>query len=218
MHANGQLRRRPVQAPINTPGCRLGRTFPGLHHPEQSREQREGSQTRQPACPNRHRVHGLSLAQAAVQQEARTDNAGCSLTEPSRRSITYPRRVDVEEATVRAFVAENRQDRWLVGLASSKRRQATVDRLYNGADLRDDLMTKFSGSHEALAAELRRRGAGPTVHVIGGPNDGEDADLAGAVAAADHGYGGLLLVCVPGRLAAFFPEAPSKPLILATSG
>ena len=126
--------------------------------------------------------------------------------------------MDAEEATVRAFVAKNRQDRWLAGLGSSKRRQATVHRLYNGADLRDDLMTEFDGPHEAeaLIAELRRRGAGPTAHVIGGPNDGEDVELADAVAAAKHGYGGVLLVCVAGRLAVFWPEAPSKPLILMT--
>jgi hypothetical protein len=121
--------------------------------------------------------------------------------------------VDVEAASVRAFVAQNRQDRWLSGLASPKRRQKIVERLYNGADLRDDLMTEFSGSEDALVAELKRRGAGVTARVIGGRLDGEDVALPAAVAhAAD--YGGVLVVCVPGRLAVYFPEAPSKPCLL----
>jgi hypothetical protein len=115
-----------------------------------------------------------------------------------------------------AFVAKNRQDRWLSGLASPKRRSQTVDRLHNGVDFRDELMTEFAGSADELVAALQRRGAEPIAHVIGGPLDGEDVALSDAVAAAVQGYGGVLLVCIAGRLAVYFPEAPSKPFLLVT--
>ena len=123
--------------------------------------------------------------------------------------------MEVEEATVRTFVARNRQDRWLSGLATKKRRQQTVDRLHGEADFREDLRQRYAGDLSSLERELRRRGAPDTCHVIGGSQDGEDRALRGALAAAVDGYGGVLLVCVPGTLAVHFPEAPAEPFILS---
>ena len=113
-----------------------------------------------------------------------------------------------------AFIARNRQDRWLSGLASKKRRQETMNRLHAGFDFRDDVQQPFKGDAAALESELRRRGALQTCHVMGGDHDGEVLALSDALADAVQGYGGLLLVCVPGRLAVHFPEAPSDPVIL----
>lgn len=126
--------------------------------------------------------------------------------------------MEAEEATVRAFVARNRQDRWLSGLASKKRRQETVDRLHDWTDLREDLMQPFSGDLAALEAELRRRGSPEACWVVGGRFDGEEHPLPDALAAAVQDYGGVLLICVPGTLAVHFPEAPGDPNILARSG
>ena len=123
--------------------------------------------------------------------------------------------MEAEEATVRAFVARNRQDRWLAGLASKKRRQETVNRLHSQMDFRDDLMQPHAGDLSSLERELRRRGAPESCHVIGGAHDGESHALQDALAAAVNGYGGVLLVCLPGTLAVHFPEAPAEPLILS---
>ena len=122
--------------------------------------------------------------------------------------------MEPEEATVRAFVARNRQDRWLSALSSKKRRPETVDRLHAGFDFRDDVQQPFDGDLAALRVELRRRGAPDACRVIGGRLDGEDHPLSDALAAAEHGYGGVLIVCVPGVLAVHFPEAPAHPVIL----
>ena len=61
-----------------------------------------------------------------------------------------------------------------------------------------------------LVAQLRKRGAGNVVHVIGGRDgfDGKDMPLEEAVNEAMVDPRGVVISCIPGRLALYLQEFP----------
>jgi hypothetical protein len=80
-------------------------------------------------------------------------------------------------------------------------------------------LDSLGGSPKQLTILLRQRGAPASAHLIGGPSslDGSELPLAEAVDHAFNDQGGVVVSCVPGRLALYFQEfPPGDVFILAT--
>jgi hypothetical protein len=117
-----------------------------------------------------------------------------------------------EEAFVRAFIRPERRDRYLHLLGHPKRRQKALNRLSHRLDLDWKLATRVSAQDQCRATLerlLRREGAGNVCHVLcdSGDVDGRDMPLAEAIDwALSHPFG-VVLCCVPGRLALYKEES-----------
>jgi len=110
-----------------------------------------------------------------------------------------------EEALVRAFIQQPRQDRCLHMLTHPKRREVFRSELAHFKWLNDGYASAIASStaHTAreIAALVRRKGSGTTVWVVSEDLgvDGKEMDLE---AALNHIWGrgiGTLLSCVPGK-------------------
>ena len=118
--------------------------------------------------------------------------------------------MDHEEAFVTTFVIPEKRGRYLDFLPKPKRRVEIVRR-FNGFF---DFIPKFStqvprGMASELIPLLLASGAGATGHVIGGGEiDGQDLPLAEAIDKAMGEPGGIVISCVPGRLALLIQEFP----------
>lgn len=127
-----------------------------------------------------------------------------------------------ERALVMAFIEPARRGRYLLHLASAKHRPKILDRLNHWLDLRAGVAMELpsSLSQGAILAELRRRGAPATCHVIADRTngDGQDLPLEEAVELAYGHVFGIVLCCIPGQLALYKPESPSPMHLLERRG
>jgi hypothetical protein len=121
-----------------------------------------------------------------------------------------------EEATIRAFIQKNRQERCLALLANPKRRRAFTGELahFKWLDERFAIPIPSSTAHtvKEIAALLRRKGAGGTVWAISEDRDidGKELELE---ATLSHIWGrgiGTILSCLPGKLGYFEDEDYSR--------
>lgn len=117
-----------------------------------------------------------------------------------------------EEATVRSFIQKSKQVRCIQFLASPKHRRKFTSELahFSWLDERFSHQIPPSTAHtvKEIAALLRNKGAGPTVHVISEDSDfdGTEVELEKALS---HIWGreiGTILSCIPGKLAYFEGE------------
>lgn len=126
--------------------------------------------------------------------------------------------VDVEEATVRAFVLPERRQRWVTLLASPAGRRKVTERLAHSPD--HDLryaaqLTAEEQKARSILATLRERGAPAVCHVISeGDLDGQDLALSDALDRVVGAGTGTLLICVPGELAYYEGEEQGDRYIL----
>lgn len=124
-----------------------------------------------------------------------------------------------EEATIRAFIASSRRERWLQKLVSSKQRRSFLERLNHCRDIDDRYAVPLPSSADALA-ELRSRGAPASCHATSNVAaiDGKDLPLDEVINQAELAGFGTLISCVPGRLAYYIDKAGSnRRLILERS-
>jgi len=110
-----------------------------------------------------------------------------------------------EEAFVRAFVAPARQERFLTFVSNPKKRQKFIDELCHVKPgfLAEKYVRPIVGAEDlpsALFKSLRAMGAPERCWVIGGRLDGREVELMEAIREA-AGRDGVLLSCIPGRLA-----------------
>lgn len=116
-----------------------------------------------------------------------------------------------EQAFVSAFVIPERRARYAEFLAKPKRRIQITNRFCHFFDF---IPTLAEQTHRASAVELalllRARGASDTAHVIGGRHeiDGQDLPLDQAIDKALEDPNGVVVSCVPGRLALLMQEFP----------
>lgn len=120
--------------------------------------------------------------------------------------------MNVEEATVRAFIQKTKHERCIQFLASPKNRRKFTSELchFKWLDERFAHPIPPSTAHTAkeIAALLRSKGAGPTVHVISEDSDidGKELDLNEAISRVRGGQMGTILSCIPGKLGYFEDE------------
>lgn len=128
-------------------------------------------------------------------------------------------RVNHEGSFVQAFISPERRSRYLQLLTDPKRRQKILDRLNYNLDYIPSLVHELSQSQdrpEVIEQLLRSKGAGPTCHIMsdGLATDGQEAPLLTALKQIwGHSFGSIAS-CIPGRLAYYKPQAPSRGLIL----
>lgn len=123
-----------------------------------------------------------------------------------------------ERAFVEAFIAPDRRERYLLHLASSKNRRKILDRLNHHLDLRKGIASELTAdlTPDSLVAELKRRGIPARCHIIADASDedGQELPLEDAVSLALMHPFGVILCCVPGRLALYKPESPASLYLL----
>ena len=124
-----------------------------------------------------------------------------------------------EQAFVSAFVVPEKCVRYIEFLAKPKRRNEVLNRFNHFFDFVPELATQVPRSSPGeWVALLRQRGAPAHAHIIGGDAcDGSDLPLTEAIDRAwDSGWG-VIVSCVPGRLALYLQEyPPGNAFILAT--
>jgi hypothetical protein len=117
-----------------------------------------------------------------------------------------------EEATIRAFIQKNRQERCLYLLANPKRRREFTVELshFKWLDERFAIPIPARTAHtvKEIASLLRSKGAGGTVWAISEDRniDGKELEIEKAL---NHIWGreiGTILSCVPGKLGYFEDE------------
>jgi len=118
-------------------------------------------------------------------------------------------RMDHEAAFVSVFVVPEKRTRYSEFLPKPKRRVEILNRLCHFFDFVPELATPVARDSD-LASLLRKKGARSTAHVIGGRRglDGRDLPLEDAISEAMIDPRGLVLSCVPGRLALYMQEFP----------
>ncbi|HEV3237967.1 MAG TPA: hypothetical protein VGZ25_13330 [Gemmataceae bacterium] len=121
-------------------------------------------------------------------------------------------------AFVEAFIAPARRERYLLHLASAKNRRKALNRLNHQFDIRAGVASEMPASltSAGLAAELRRRGAPATCHVIAdeSEHDGQELPLEDGTDLVWFHTWGIVLCCVPSRLACYKAESPSPVYLL----
>jgi|SRR6266487_479586 len=118
--------------------------------------------------------------------------------------------MDHEEAFVSAFVVPEKRARYSDFLRKPKRRVEITRRFNHFFDFVPQLAIQVPrGMASELVPLLRARGAGDSAHVIGGGEiDGQELPLAEAIDQAMGEPGGVVISCVPGRLALYIQEFP----------
>src|SRR5579862_2842555 len=116
-----------------------------------------------------------------------------------------------ELAFVSTFVVPEKRARYAEFLANPKKRGKVTDRFCHFFDFVPALAHQVPrGMAAELALLLRAKGAGDTAHIIGGGKriDGQDFTLIEAIENAVADGWGVVVSCVPGRLALFIQEFP----------
>ncbi len=116
-----------------------------------------------------------------------------------------------EQAFILAFVLPEKRARYAEFLPKTKRRGEITNRFCRFFDFIPTLAKQIPrGVASELAPLLRARGAGDIAHVIGGRAeiDGQDLPLEQAIDGALADPSGVVVSCVPGRLALYIQEFP----------
>ena len=116
-----------------------------------------------------------------------------------------------EQAFVSVFVVPEKRGRYAEFLPKPKRRVEVTRRFNHFFDFVPALARQIPrGTSAELAPLLRARGAGDTAHVIGGRDeiDGQDLPLEEAIDGALGDPSGVVVSCIPGRLALYVQEFP----------
>jgi hypothetical protein len=119
--------------------------------------------------------------------------------------------VEHEQAFVSVFVVPEKRARYMEFLGKPKRRSHITNRFCHFFDFVSGLAKRVDrGTGAELAPVLRFRGAGDTAHVIGGRReiDGRDLPLEEAIDSALADPRGVVVSCIPGRLALYMQEFP----------
>jgi hypothetical protein len=116
-----------------------------------------------------------------------------------------------EQSFVNTFIVPQKRSRYLLFLASQKRRLAILDRLNHALDiwsLAKELAPEDS-SADGLLRLLRRKGAEPICHIIADSSDldGQEVPLEDAIEFALGWEFGTILCCSE-SLAYYKPETP----------
>jgi hypothetical protein len=125
-----------------------------------------------------------------------------------------------EEAFVRAFIAPEKQGRYLTLLSSPKRRREILSRLDHQLDYERALAARISAEDQTsarIAQLLTAHKAPSTCHAISGDSalDGRDWPLREALETVVGSGVGTVLSCIPGRLAYYEAEDASERYILS---
>lgn len=136
-----------------------------------------------------------------------------------------PRSREHEEATIRAFVIRERQERFIYLLADSKRRQKFIRelghfrwfdaRFASAVPWKVDPTLSLWGRHtqgiENIWKLLKAKGAGQFCWAIShnAKVDGQEIELKSALEDLAGHSTGIILSCIPGRLAYFEGEEQS---------
>jgi hypothetical protein len=134
-----------------------------------------------------------------------------------RTKAPYASAVETHENGLALFVIPAKRARFRESLGSPRRRKKLLGQLDHFDHLDEKWATEAPlGSPDDVAANLRSRGAPETCHVVSSDEDldGRELPLLAALAAIEQGYSGTFVSCVPGRLAYFRSEPPSRGLIL----
>jgi len=117
--------------------------------------------------------------------------------------------MDHEQAFVSTFVVPEKRARYAEFLPKPKRRVEITNRFCHFFDFIPGLAKPVPRDSD-LAAQLRKLGAGDVAHVIGGRNgfDGRDMPLEEAINEAMIDPSGVVISCIPGRLALYMQEFP----------
>ena len=116
-----------------------------------------------------------------------------------------------EEATIKAFIRQNRQERCLRFLSDPKRRRKFTAELAHFRELDAKYALSIPSNQQNPASVLKlltSMGAGPKGWVVSENSDldGREMEL-GAALKETIGYGmGTIISCIPGRLAYFEDE------------
>ncbi len=116
-----------------------------------------------------------------------------------------------EQAFVSAFVVSEKRARYAEFLPKPKRRVEITGRFCHFFDFVPALARQVPrGVASELAPLLRAKGAGDMAHVIGGRDeiDGQDLPLEEAIDSALADPSGVVVSCIPGRLALYIQEYP----------
>jgi hypothetical protein len=121
----------------------------------------------------------------------------------------------IEEATIRAFIRQEKQDRYLELLANTRRRETFLGRLNHCRDF-DERFAESLPSSTDLKSLLLARGASAECHVISDVEslDGRSMPIGEAIEAAEFAGFGTILCCMAGRLACYIDEAGTERRIL----
>ncbi len=116
--------------------------------------------------------------------------------------------MDHEQAFVSVFVIPEKRARYAEFLPKPKRRREIPSRFCHFFDFVPQLATPVS--RDSVLTLLRKQGAGDTAHVIGGRAslDGRDMPLEEAINEAMSDPSGVVISCIPGRLALYMQEFP----------
>lgn len=122
---------------------------------------------------------------------------------------------DIEIATINAFIAREKRERWLMKLADPKKRRAFLDRLNHCNDFDGRYVTAVSPGAQ-IDQLLRDRGTPEQVHIMSdvAEKDGQTMSLGEALESLDSDFFGTIICCVPGRLAFYYGEGGEECLIL----
>jgi hypothetical protein len=123
-----------------------------------------------------------------------------------------------EQAFVSVFVVPEKRARYAEFLPKPKRRRAITRRFDHFFDFMPKLAKQVPRDSD-LAAQLRKQGAGDMVHVIGRRRglDGGDLPLEEAINEAMIDPSGVVISCVPGRLALYMQEFPPGDTFILSS-
>ena len=130
--------------------------------------------------------------------------------------------MDHEQAFVRAFIERPKQARYLEKLASPKHRREFLSRLHHNLDYDPRFAAQVPPSEQTAAlvyAKLRGLGAPEHCHAIaaGSDLDGRQLPLREALSNVLGMGDGVVLSCVPGKLAYYESEDPNGRYILSRS-
>ena len=131
--------------------------------------------------------------------------------------------MDHEQAFVLSFIVVAKQSRYLQKLASSKHRRAFLSRLHHNLDYDPKFASQVPPSEQSAALvykRLRELGAPEQCHAIaaGADLDGQELHLREALTEVLGMGDGVVLSCIPGKLAYYEAEGKNERYILARGG
>jgi hypothetical protein len=128
--------------------------------------------------------------------------------------------MDHEQAFVHSFIAKSKQPRYLEKRASPKHRREFLSRLHHNLDYDPKLAVQVPPSEQTSAlvyAKLRQLGASEFCYAIaaGADLDGCQLPLREALDNVLGMGNGVVLSCIPGKLAYYESEDPNGRYILS---